>query len=138
MGLKKGGKRMLAQMMVVGRVGSDPTHGTSASGVSWAAFPVAYDYSSNGSARTQWVRVAAFGRLAGIAAQYVQKGRLVAVIGQPLLQEWVGQDGQQRATLEIIARELRLLDPRPPADASTSAGEEEAEEGEVVAAEATA
>jgi single-strand DNA-binding protein len=58
---------------------------------------------------TQWHRVTFYDRLAEIAGEYVKKGRPIYVEGRLKYGKYVGQDGVERNTTDIIATELQLL-----------------------------
>ena len=62
--------------------------------------------------RTTWFRVSAFGRLAETCSQFLHKGSYVYVEGPLSQQEFTGRDGVQRTSLEVRAREMRMLDRR--------------------------
>jgi single-strand DNA-binding protein len=62
--------------------------------------------------RTTWFRVSAFGKLAETCSQFLHKGSYVYVEGPLSQQEFTGRDGVQRTSLEIRAREMRMLDRR--------------------------
>jgi single-strand DNA-binding protein len=59
--------------------------------------------------RTEWHRVAMFGRLAEIAAEYLRKGSQVYVEGRLQTRKWQDRDGNDRYTTEIIANEMQML-----------------------------
>ena len=50
-----------------------------------------------------------FGKLAEIAEQYLRKGRQVYIEGSIRTNKWQGQDGQDRYTTEIVARDMQML-----------------------------
>ena len=62
--------------------------------------------------RTEWHRVAMFGKLGEIAGQYLRKGSKVYIEGKLRTRKWQGQDGQDRYTTEIIADQMQMLDGR--------------------------
>ena len=62
--------------------------------------------------RTEWHRVVFHRRLAEIAGEYLHKGSKVYIEGSLRTRKWQGQDGQDRYTTEIIAREMQMLDSR--------------------------
>jgi single-strand DNA-binding protein len=62
--------------------------------------------------RTEWHRVALFGRLGELAGQYLRKGSKVYIEGKLRTRKWQGQDGQDRYTTEIIADQMQFLDSR--------------------------
>ncbi|MDH5345664.1 MAG: single-stranded DNA-binding protein, partial [Gammaproteobacteria bacterium] len=67
--------------------------------------------------RTEWHRVAMFGRLAEIAAEYLRKGSQVYIEGKLRTRKWQDQSGNDRYTTEIIADELQMLGGRSGAGA---------------------
>lgn len=65
--------------------------------------------------RTEWHRVAMFGKLAEIAGQYLRKGSKVYIEGKLRTRKWQGQDGQDRYTTEIVVDingSMQMLDSR--------------------------
>lgn len=62
--------------------------------------------------RTEWHRVVFHRRLAEIAGEYLHKGSKVYIEGSLKTRKWQGQDGQDRYTTEIVAREMQMLDSR--------------------------
>ncbi len=75
--------------------------------------------------RTEWHRVAMFGKLAEIAGQYLRKGSKVYIEGKLRTRKWQGQDGQDRYTTEIvvdISGSMQMLDSRGGGGGGTGAG----------------
>jgi single-strand DNA-binding protein len=67
--------------------------------------------------RTEWHKVAMFGRLAEIAAEYLRKGSQVYIEGRLRTRKWQDQNGNDRWTTEIIADEMQMLGGRSGAGA---------------------
>ena len=107
--------RGVNKAILVGNLGADPETRYSASGGAITNIRIATtdswtDRQSNERReRTEWHRVVMFGRLAEIAEQYLRKGRQVYIEGQIQTRKWQGQDGQDRYTTEIVARDLQML-----------------------------
>jgi single-strand DNA-binding protein len=81
----------------------------------------------NGEDRgADFVDVVCFGRQAEVCANYLGKGRRIAVEGRLHHDEWDGENGR-RQKLEVIAQSVEFLD-------SKRAGGEASEEAEPVAA----
>jgi single-strand DNA-binding protein len=59
--------------------------------------------------RTEWHKVAMFGRLAEISAEYLRKGSQVYIEGKLRTRKWTDQQGNDRYTTEIIADEMQML-----------------------------
>lgn len=60
--------------------------------------------------KTEWHKVAFFGRLAEVAAQYLKKGSKVYVEGSLETKKYQAQDGTDRWSTQIKAREMQMLD----------------------------
>ena len=61
--------------------------------------------------RTEWHRIALFGKLGELAGQYLRKGSKVYIEGKLRTRKWQTQDGQDRYTTEIIADQMQFMDP---------------------------
>ncbi len=135
---------MLNRIVLIGRVTADPELRYTGSGIPVANFRIAVDRSfasSSGERQTDFINIVAWRQRAEFSANYLTKGRLVAVDGRLQIREWTTQEGQRRQTAEVVADEVRGLDrpreegARPPAEEEQSAkgeGEQSATgEGEV-------
>lgn len=111
--------RGLNKVMIIGNLGSDPETKAMPSGTQVANISVATSeswtdkQSGEKQERTEWHRIAFFGRLAEIAAQYLRKGSKVYVEGSIRTRKWTDKDGKDRYSTEIIAQELQMLDGKP-------------------------
>ncbi len=54
--------------------------------------------------KTEWHRVALFGKTAEIAGEYLRKGSQVYVEGQLQTRKWQDQSGQDRYTTEVVVQ----------------------------------
>jgi single-strand DNA-binding protein len=70
--------------------------------------------------RTEWHKVAMFGRLAEIAAEYLRKGSQVYIEGKLRTRKWQDKQGNDRYTTEIVADEMQMLGGRGGAGAPMS------------------
>jgi len=71
--------------------------------------------------RTEWHKIVFFGKLAEITAQYVTKGSKIYIEGSLRTEKYTGQDGVERFSTKIVARDMQMLDSKkvgtePPAD----------------------
>ncbi len=62
--------------------------------------------------RTEWHRVVFFNRLAEIVGEYLRKGSQVYIEGSLRTRKWQDQNGQDKYTTEIVAREMQMLGSR--------------------------
>ena len=116
---------MVNKVILVGNLGKDPEVRYSQAGAAIASFSVATTETwkkQDGSKEelTEWHRIVAFGRLAEICGEYLQKGSKVFIEGRLQTRSWDDKDGQKKYTTEIVAREMKMLSPRGSGDASQS------------------
>jgi single-strand DNA-binding protein len=95
------------KVILVGRLGQDPKLTYLPSGSPVANFSVATDESykdreGNKVERTEWHRVAVYGRSAEFCNNYLSKGRLVYIEGTLRTRSWDDQQGQKRYTTEVV------------------------------------
>lgn len=108
-------KGTLNKVILIGRLGADPEVRYMPSGSAVANLRLATNdgYKDRQSGQfvenTEWHRAVLFGRLAEVAGQYLQKGRLVYIEGRIRTNKWQDQQGQDRYTTEIVANEMQLL-----------------------------
>ena len=106
---------MFNKITIIGNLGTDPEMRYMPGGdVAVTSFSVATNRryrTRDGETRdeTEWFRVNAWGRLAEVTNQYLEKGRLVYVEGSLSSRSWQGQDGQTRFSNEIRAQEVKFL-----------------------------
>ncbi|MEI7062210.1 single-stranded DNA-binding protein [Dickeya chrysanthemi] len=75
--------------------------------------------------RTEWHRVALYGKLAEIAGEYLRKGSQVYIEGQLRTRKWQDQGGQDRYTTEVvvdISGSMQMLGGRAGGGAGAPAG----------------
>jgi len=106
------------KVILVGNLGNDPDmrsmpSGTSVANVSLATSESWVDkQSGQRQDRTEWHRVVFFDRLAEIVKQYLHKGSQIYVEGNLRTEKWQDQNGIDRYTTKIIAREMQMLGSR--------------------------
>jgi single-strand DNA-binding protein len=113
---------MYAKAQVIGNLGRDPETRYTKSGAMNVSFSVAAsrrfnDASGTLQERTTWFRVTAWGKLAETLDRLAQdgalaKGQRVFVAGRLEADEFTGNDGQKRTSLEINADDVLLMSPR--------------------------
>ena len=99
---------------IVGNLGRDPEMGYFPSGDAYTTFNVATNRrwrTRDGEAKehTEWYRITAFGRLAEITNEYLEKGGLVYVEGTHSTRPWQTDNGQLRAGNEVRAHVVKFL-----------------------------
>jgi len=107
------------KMICIGNLGKDPEVRYSEGGNAMANFSIAVSESwkdnQTGEKRekTEWIRIVAFGKLAEIIGKYLKKGSKVYIEGKLQTRKWQGNDGQDRYTTEVVARDMQMLGDRP-------------------------
>jgi single-strand DNA-binding protein len=107
--------RGVNKVILVGNLGKDPetrympsgsavTNLTLATSESWKD-----KQSGEAQERTEWHKIAMFGRLAEIAAEYLRKGSQVYIEGKLRTRKWQDKEGKDRYTTEIVADEMQML-----------------------------
>ena len=105
------------KVILVGNLGRDPetrytTGGEAVTNISIATTDTWKDKSGEKQERTEWHRVAFFGKLAEIAGEYLKKGSQVYVEGRLQTRKWQDKEGQDKYTTEIIADRMQMLGSR--------------------------
>jgi len=101
----------------IGRLGKDPEVRYTADSNAICNFSIAVGYKSKDKELTEWVRITAFGKLAGICADYLKKGSQVFVAGRMTTRKWVNKDGVDQYTTEVVADQMQMLGGRTAEDA---------------------
>jgi len=99
---------------LIGRLTADPTiaerKGTQVANLRVAIQRPRKDGEDQGA---DYVDVTVFGRQAQTCAQYLAKGRKIAVSGRLSHSEWNAEDGSRRQKLEVVANTVDFLDRAP-------------------------
>jgi single-strand DNA-binding protein len=104
---------MLNRVVLIGRLANDPELKYTPSGIAVSSFRLAVDRpftNANGERETDFIDIVVWRQSAEFAANYLGKGRLVAVDGRLQIRTWVAQDGTRRRSAEVVADTLRGLD----------------------------
>jgi single-strand DNA-binding protein len=126
---RKAMARGLNKVILIGNLGADPETRAMPSGMTVANLRVATSenwrdkQSGEQQERTEWHRVALFGRLGEVAAEYLRKGSQVYIEGKLRTRKWQDKQGVERFSTEIIGDEMLMLGGRsggPSAGAGSS------------------
>ncbi len=121
--------RGLNKVMIIGHLGRDPEMRYTPSGRPVTTFSVATTRNWNtadGERRqqTEWFNIVAWGSLAEICKEFLVKGQQVYIEGRLQTRRWKAEDGSERHTTEIVAKEMVMLGNRK----KRANGEEDPEE----------
>ena len=107
--------RGVNKAIIVGFLGNDPEIRKTQTGATVATISVATSESwtdknsGQKQTKTEWHRVVAFNRLAEIIEQYLTKGSHVFIDGKLETKKWTDNNGVDRYTTQIVAREMQML-----------------------------
>lgn len=103
------------EMRLIGHAGQHVKDEIKKSGVRMVEFDLCYSFPKDSGEESLWIKVKVFGKPNGYQylcdeASRISKGTNVQVIGPIKLRKYTGKDGQPKASLEMIANELLIID----------------------------
>lgn len=109
--------RGLNKVQIIGHLGKDPEMRYTPSGKPVTTFSVAVSRTWNSAdgerhSETEWFNVVAWGTLAEICKQYLNKGQQVYVEGRLQTRRWDDKEGVKHTSVEIVASEMMMLGDR--------------------------
>lgn len=106
---------MLNRVILIGYLANDPELKYTPSGVAVSTFRVAVNRpftNAQGEREADFIDIVAWRQTAEFAANYLGKGRMVAVEGRLQVRSYQTQDGSKRRVSEVVCETLRSLDRR--------------------------
>jgi single-strand DNA-binding protein len=105
------------KVILIGNLGRDPEvrympDGGAITNISIATTENWKDKNGEKQEKTEWHRVAFFGKLAEIAGEYLKKGSQVYVEGRLQTRKWQDKEGNDKYTTEIVADRMQMLGSR--------------------------
>jgi len=106
------------RLTIIGNLTRDPETRTTPSGSNVCSFTVAVNRrgrrdNQNGSQpEADFFRVSAWNQLGENCQKFLAKGRKVCVVGPVSVHTYQGNDGQTRASLEVMANDVEFLSSR--------------------------
>ena len=103
------------KVILIGNLGADPEVKYLSNGTTVATFRIATSEnrvnrsSGEKTTITEWHRIVAFGRLAEICGEYLNKGKQVYLEGRLRTRSWEDKDGNRKYTTEIVANQMQML-----------------------------
>jgi single-strand DNA-binding protein len=91
---------------LIGRLTADPTAHAGEKHES-ATFRLAVPRPASDSA--DFIDIVTFDKLAATCAEWLTKGREVAVVGKLRFSEWTGRDGERRSKIQVVADAVQFL-----------------------------
>lgn len=120
---------MLNRIILIGRLTRDPELRYTQSGVAVASFTLAVNRNfknAQGENEADFIDIVVWRGQAEHCANYLGKGRLVALEGRLQVRTYETQEGQKRKVAEVVADSVKFLEKKNSANVSdSSAGAEE-------------
>ena len=103
---------MLNRIILIGRLTREPELRYTASGLAVANFTLAVDrrVSKDREKETDFIDIVVWQKQAEICANYLGKGRMVAVDGRLQIRSYDDNQGIRRKVAEVVAESVRFLD----------------------------
>ncbi|NLJ86206.1 MAG: single-stranded DNA-binding protein [Firmicutes bacterium] len=104
---------MLNRVILIGRLVAEPELRYTQSGTAVTNFRLAVDRpftNQSGERETDFIPIVVWDKQAETCANYLAKGRLVAVDGRMQVRSYDAQDGSRRWVTEVVAQDVRFLD----------------------------
>lgn len=101
------------KIILIGRLTKDVDLRFTESGKAVANFTLAVDRpfkNQQGEKEADFIRTIVWGKQAENCANYIGKGRLVAVDGRLQIRSYEGQDGDRKYITEVVAETVKFLD----------------------------
>ncbi len=99
------------KVILAGRLVRDPEMKTTANGINITSITIAttrtWTHNGEKKEQTEFHSAIAFGKIAEVISQYVNKGQLILISGRLQTRNWE-KDGQKRYKTEIIVEEMQL------------------------------
>lgn len=112
-------KRGINKVILVGNLGQDPEVRFMPNGGAAANFTIATSESwkdkqtGEQKEKTEWHKLACFGKLAEICGEFLKKGSKIYVEGRLQTRKWQNQQGQDQYTTEVVFDDMQMLDSKP-------------------------
>src|SRR5437762_11955060 len=100
---------MLNKVILIGHMANDPELKYTPSGVAVTTFRIAVNRSfanAQGERETDFIDVVAWRQAAEFAANFLSKGRLIAVDGRLQVRSYTNQAGEKRRVSEVVCEFL--------------------------------
>lgn len=115
----------MMQVSIIGRLGSDPEERSLPNGDPVTSFSVASTHKRGTTEETTWLKIVAFGHLAGIINR-CRKGEQHFFQGRLRCRKWESQDGRKGEAWECILSQFNFLQNERRPDDDYQAGSNQA------------
>ena len=96
------------KIIAMGRVGRDAELRYTAKETPVLSFSIAVNVGWGERKRTDWYSCSYFGKRAVSIEQYITKGTMLLVEGEPSLHQYTTKTGEQKASIQIMVSEIKF------------------------------
>jgi len=120
---------MLNRIFLIGNLGRDPEMSYTPSGTAVTKFSLAVNRvqrnkeSGERQEETEWFNIVTWEKLAETCNNYLRKGSKVFIEGRMQSHKYTDKNGVERTVWDVIANDMRMLDPKGSTPARSSAAE---------------
>ena len=112
------------KITLIGNLTRDPESRTTQNGGNMARFGLAVNRrrKQEGQPDADFFNITCMGRTGELAMQYLKKGRKVCIVGSLQCNQYTGQDGSKRYSLDVFADDVEFLPSAPRDGQDTESG----------------
>lgn len=115
----------LNKVLLVGRLGQDPTLSYTQGGTPVCSLGLATDESYKNQSgdkveKTEWHRIVCWGKTGELVANYLRKGSLILVEGKLQTRKWTDKEGVERYSTEVHVNNVQFLESKKDRDAAAA------------------
>ncbi|MFB0840979.1 single-stranded DNA-binding protein [Paenibacillus oleatilyticus] len=116
---------MLNRTILIGRLTKDPELRHTSNGTATTSFTIAVDrpFQTNGKKEADFIPVVTWRQTAEACANYLSKGKLVAVEGRIQIRNYENNEGRRVYVTEVVADNVRFLEFGNREDSGSGTGE---------------
>ncbi len=109
---------MVNRIFLIGNLGRDPEMSYTPSGKAWTRFTLAVNRmqrnreTGENQEETDWFSIVAWDRLAETCNTYLHKGSKVFIEGRMQSRKYTDKSGVERIAWDVVASDMRMLDPK--------------------------
>ena len=113
---------MINNIVLTGRLTTQPELKTTTNGISVLSFSIAVErnYSSGGERQTDFINCVAYRGTAEFISRYFSKGEMIALTGSLQMRKYETQQGEKRTVYEVLINEVSFCGSKSTAPTSES------------------
>lgn len=109
---RKKEKKNMNKVILIGRLTKNPEIKTTQQGFTIARYSLAVTrkFKQQSDTNVDFINCVAFGKIAEIATQYLDKGIKIAIVGRIQVRSWNDQNGQKQWSTDVVVEEQYFME----------------------------